>query len=186
MKPSWPGGDVAVLDAGHGVYLTEVGVHLTGQVRLQEGEGHHGHQCDEKGHGDLILEEGPDGAAPVTVIGVGCGLGAALAEPGGGEQLILGQVGPGRGAVLLQLVQLVLQNGCFLIFHVEQHYRPPSFLPKLMRGSMSTMSRSPRIRPMMPTQAYSSTMPCTMVLSWRWTQVTSRPPMPGMLYRLSM
>ena len=45
---------------------------------------------------------------------------------------------------------------------------------------------APKIRPMMPTQAYSSTMPCTMVLSWRCTQVTSRPPMPGMLYRLSM
>ena len=107
-------------------------------------------------------------------------------EPGGGEQLVLGQVGPSGGAVLLQLVQVVFQNSCLVIFHVEQHYRPPSFLPKLMRGSMSTMSRSPRIRPMMPTQAYSSTMPCTMVLSWRWTQVTSRPPMPGMLYRLSM
>ena len=36
------------------------------------------------------------------------------------------------------------------------------------------------------TQAYSNTMPCTIVWSWRCTQVTSRPPMPGMLYRLSM
>ena len=81
------------------------------------------------------------------------GLGLLGVEPGGGEQLVLGQVGPSGGAVLLQLVQVVFQNSCLVIFHVEQHYRPPSFLPKLMRGSMSTMSRSPRMRPMMPTQA---------------------------------
>ena len=185
-KALFPGGDIAELDTGGRVYLAEIGICLTGQIRLQKGKAHHEHQCNEQGHGDLILEESTEGAAPIAVIGVGGGLGTLLAEPGGGEQLVLGQVGPSGGAVLLQLVQVVFQNSCLVIFHVEQHYRPPSFLPKLMRGSMSTMSRSPRIRPMMPTQAYSSTMPCTMVLSWRWTQVTSRPPMPGMEYRLSM
>ena len=153
---------------------------------LQKGEGHHGHQRDEKGYGHFILEEGAEGAAPVAVVGVGGGLGLFGAEPGGGEQFVLRQFGPRGGAVLLQLVQVVFQHSCLLVFHMKQHYRPPSFLPKLMRGSMSTMSRSPRIRPMMPTQAYSRTMPCTMVLSCRWTQVTSKPPMPGMLYRLSM
>ena len=140
-------------------------------------------QADDSG---LVLEEVLDDRTPVAVVGAGGGFGLFLTEPGGGEQLVLGQVGPSGGAVLLQLVQVVFQNSCLVIFHVEQHYRPPSFLPKLMRGSMSTMSTSPKIRPMMPTQAYSSTMPCTMVLSWRCTQVTSRPPMPGMLYRLSM
>ena len=133
--------------------LAEIGICLTGQIRLQKGKAHHEHQCNEQGHGDLILEESTEGAAPIAVIGVGGGLGALLAEPGGGEQLVLGQVGPSGGAVLLQLVQVVFQNSCLVIFHVEQHYRPPSFLPKLMRGSMRTMSRSPKIRPTMPTQA---------------------------------
>ena len=107
-------------------------------------------------------------------------------EPGGGEQFVLRQVCPGSRAFLLQGVELVFQLFGFFPFQERKHQRPPSFLPKLMRGSMSTMSTSPRIRPTMPTQAYSSTMPCTMVLSWRCTQVTSSPPIPGMLYRLSM
>ena len=116
----------------------------------------------------------------------GGGFGLFLTEPGGGEQLILRQIFPAGAALCLSSIQLVLQLLRFFAFQKREHQRPPSFLPKLMRGSMSTMSTSPKIRPMMPTQAYSSTMPCTMVLSWRCTQVTSSPPIPGMLYRLSM
>ena len=147
------GGNVAVLDSGGGVHLTEVGVHLAGQMGLHEGKSHHGYQRDEERHGHLVLEEGAERAAPVAVVGVGRCLGLLFAEAGRGEQLVFRQAGPDSGAVLLQLVQVVFQHSCLLVFHVEQHYRPPSFLPKLMRGSMSTMSRSPRMRPMMPTQA---------------------------------
>ena len=171
---------------GHRVHGAQVRVCLTGQVGLDEGKGNHDHQRDQQGHGELVLEKGTEGAAPVAVVGAGGGFGLFLTEPGGGEQLILRQIFPAGAALCLSSIQLVLQLLRFFAFQKREHQRPPSFLPKLMRGSMSTMSTSPKIRPMMPTQAYSSTMPCTMVLSWRCTQVTSRPPMPGMLYRLSM
>ena len=185
-KAVLPGSDVAVLDAGDGVHGAEVGVCLPRQIRLEKSKGHHGHQRDEQGHGCLVLEESTEGAAPVAVVGAGRGLGLLGVEPGGGKQFVLRQVCPGSRAFLLQGVELVFQLFGFFPFQERKHQRPPSFLPKLMRGSMSTMSTSPRIRPTMPTQAYSSTMPCTMVLSWRCTQVTSSPPIPGMLYRLSM
>ena len=56
-KALFPGGDVAELDAGGRVYLAEIGICLTGQIGLQKGKAHHEHQCNEQGHGDLILEE---------------------------------------------------------------------------------------------------------------------------------
>ena len=182
-KALLPRGDVAVLDAGGGVYGATVRVCLPGQQRLYKGEYHHRRQRCQQRHGKLVLEKGAEGAAPVAVTGAGGGFRLLAAEPGGGEQLLLRQGSPRGGAVLLQGVQLRFQPTGTRAF---EHQRPPSFLPKLMRGSMSTIKISPSISPTMPTQAYSSTMPCTMVLSWRCTQVTSSPPMPGMLYRLSM
>ena len=64
IKPSCPGGDVAVLDAGHRVHGAQVRVCLTGQVGLDEGKGNHDHQRDQQGHGELVLEKGTEGAAP--------------------------------------------------------------------------------------------------------------------------
>ena len=169
---------------------TRLKVAITAQsgarLGLDEGKGNHDHQRDQQGHGELVLEKGTEGAAPIAVVGAGSGFGLRLAEPGGGEQLVFGQSLPSGSVLCLRGVELVFQQPGAFTFQKREHQRPPSFLPKWMRGSRRTMSTSPKIRPMMPTQAYSSTMPCTMVLSWRCTQVTSRPPMPGMLYRLSM
>ena len=161
------GSDVAVLDAGHRVHSAQIGVGLPGQIRLDECKYHHSCQRDQQNDRKFILEKGAEGAAPVAVVGAGSGFGLLGMEPGGGEQLVFGQGFPPGGALCLRVVQLVFQLLRFFTFEKREHQRPPSFLPKLMRGSMSTMSTSPRIRPMMPTQAYSSTMPCTMVLSWR-------------------
>ena len=95
--------------------------HLPGQVRLQEGKGHHGHQRHQQDDRDAVLEESAEGTAPIAVVGVGRGFGPLLAEAGGGEQLVLRQLGPGCGPILLQFVQLAFQLLCFFVFHVEQH-----------------------------------------------------------------
>ena len=82
-KAVLPGGDVAVLDAGHRVHGAQVRVCLTGQVGLDEGKGNHDHQRDQQGHGELVLEKGTEGAAPVAVVGAGGGFGLLLTEPAG-------------------------------------------------------------------------------------------------------
>ncbi len=65
-----------------------------------------------------------------------------------GEQLILGQVGVGRGGVQLLLQVLFQRRFQFGGFHTaEGHQRAPSFPVKLIRGSTSAMSRSPNKSP---------------------------------------
>ena len=101
-KALLPWGDVAVLDAGGGVYGAKVGVCLPGQQRLHKGEHHHRSQRSQQRHGKLVFKKGTEGAAPVAVTGAGSGFGLLAAEPGGGEKLLLRQGCPRGGAVLLQ------------------------------------------------------------------------------------
>ena len=130
---------------------------------MNEGEGQRGHHDDEEEHGHLVLEEGPEGGAPVGVVGVAAPLRLLGVKPGEGEQLVVGHVGGGE--LTLQLAgQRVAQLVGFLVA-IAFHQRAPSFLAKLIRGSTMPMRMSPNSRPRMEIAAYTSTSACTSVLS---------------------
>ena len=172
----------------HGVVDLVRGL-LVGEQGLDKGEHQKGAQGDEQHPCQAVLPESLEGAAPVGIVGIAgvfglTGVKDMRAELLGGQggDLLGGQV------VLFLRRQLPLQLPCQAIGHALKlsaffeilcHYRLPSPLFRLMRGSTSTISRSPRNRPTMPSAAKISTSACTMVLSCRWMTLMSRPPMPG-------
>ena len=152
---------------------------LPGQHRLNEGENDDGKHQHQQEHGDLVLAEGVERGAPIGIVAGAGLLGLLLVEGSKGEKLLIAQV------ALELLVQAGFQR-VYLRMLQNGHQRSPPFLVRLIRGSNSAIIRSPSKRPMMPTVAYSSTIPSTMALSCFFTTSTSRPPMPGMEYRDSI
>ena len=123
---------------------TRLKVAITAQsgarLGLDEGKGNHDHQRDQQGHGELVLEKGTEGAAPVAVVGVADTLGFFRRVFDEVEQFVL---------------LLALKIRCF------SHQRAASFPVRVMRGSTSIISTSPRKTPTMPRTAYRMTSVCT-------------------------
>ena len=164
---------VAQRHTRHRVVVDVECVKLTGQIGLQKRKEQNCQNGKDEEHRQLILAEGIEGASPIGIIGKAAVLNALFIELRKGEGIF-----PAQGcleifrAFLFELLELRMLD--------DSHQRFPPFDAKLMRGSSSTISKSPKIRPTTPTHAKTSTMPCTMLLSCFFTTSTSRPPMPGM------
>ena len=130
--------------------MDQQGVLLTGQVGLDKGKGQHRHHDDQEEYGDFVLEEGPEGGAPVGIVRVTAPFRLLGVEIREGKQVLAGFA----VELLLKLVcELVAQSvGGLIAQGVKSkvfHQREPSFLAKLIRGSTMPMRMSPKSRPRM-------------------------------------
>ena len=110
------------------------------------------HHDDQEEYGNLILEESPQGGAPVGIAGVAASFRLFGVEVREGEQLLVGH-GFGIQFRAKLLGELIAQGvGGLAAQSMESktfHQREPSFLAKLMRGSTMPMRISPNRRPKM-------------------------------------
>ena len=127
-------------------------VPLIREIGLNKGEGQGDGQHQKEKDRHLVFEEGPQGGAPIGIVGVAALLGGVGVEGGKGKQLLIAQLRGGE--LLLQpLTQLAVQGlGPFVpvgLKNMSFHYRAASFWDRVIRGSRRAISRSPKRRPKM-------------------------------------
>ena len=172
-----------------GEIVDQYGILLPGDVGLNERKNEHNGNYDKQRHRKLIFAEHLECAAPIRIIGIPRFLCIAFAVWSALKFLkrqlrnfLCGEIISLFGGEFQIFQQAFLQLAGKYVFNGEFAHLDPSFFAKLMRGSTSAISMSPKINPNMPMIEYKITSACTIVLSWRLITSTNKPPMPGMEY----
>ena len=141
------GSDVAHLNLRDRVIDNQVGWVLPRQSRLDKGEQQQRQQHAEKRQRHPVFKEGAEGAAPIGIIGI--------ADHFPFSRMILrkrkGSLGRRLHALAQRIAHARLHRRTFP-FAEHAHQRASPFPCREIRGSTSTISRSPRIRPTIPMQ----------------------------------
>ena len=141
------GSDVAHLNLRDRVIDNQVGWVLSRQSRLDKGEQQQRQQHAEKRQRHPVFKEGAEGAAPIGIIGIADHFPVA--------RMILrkrkGSLGRRLHALAQRIAHARLHRRAFP-FAEHAHQRASPFPCREIRGSTSTISRSPRIRPTIPMQ----------------------------------